>query len=79
MAVQSPCGNTSASAVLTVNVPPCITNAPPSQTVAQGGNVTFTVGAGGTAPLSYQWTFNVTTQVGTGPDDRRQEIGSKIV
>ncbi len=38
--------------------PPSITLHPQSQTVAQAGNVTFTVTAAGTAPLSYQWRFN---------------------
>jgi uncharacterized protein YpmS len=54
---------TSAVAVLTVNVPtsaPFITNQPAAQAAAIGSNVTFTVGAGGTAPLSYQWWFNAT-------------------
>ena len=31
---------------------------PQSQTVAEGSNALFTVIAGGTAPLSYQWHFN---------------------
>ena len=35
-----------------------ITVQPQSQTVATGSNVLFTVTAGGTAPLSYQWRFN---------------------
>lgn len=51
---------TSDAAVLVVNeVPsaPVITVQPVSQTVALGANVTFTVGATGTAPLSYQWNF----------------------
>jgi hypothetical protein len=34
---------------------PMITEHPQSQTVCQGGSVTFTVSATGTAPLSYQW------------------------
>ncbi|HXT41884.1 MAG TPA: immunoglobulin domain-containing protein [Candidatus Angelobacter sp.] len=34
---------------------PTITQQPISQTVAQGGTVTFTVVATGTPPLSYQW------------------------
>ena len=49
---------TSAAATLTVNstaVAPAITTQPASQTVNAGANVTFTVGASGTAPLSYQW------------------------
>src|SRR5690606_27748273 len=49
---------TSANAALTVNVPPSITTQPVSQTVNAGANVTFTVSASGTAPLSYQWRFN---------------------
>jgi hypothetical protein len=49
---------TSAAATLTVNVAasaPAITTQPASQTVSAGANVTFTVSATGTAPLSYQW------------------------
>ena len=49
---------TSAAATLTVNpavVAPAITTQPASQTVTAGANVTFTVAASGTAPLSYQW------------------------
>jgi Immunoglobulin domain len=37
--------------------PPAITTQPQSQTVSQGNNVTFSVTATGTAPLSYQWQF----------------------
>jgi GH25 family lysozyme M1 (1,4-beta-N-acetylmuramidase)/alpha-tubulin suppressor-like RCC1 family protein len=37
---------------------PGITNQPLSQTVMVGSNVTFTVGATGATPLSYQWRFN---------------------
>jgi beta-mannanase/fibronectin type 3 domain-containing protein len=40
------------------NTPPSITTQPRSQTVNVGANVTFSVGATGTAPLSYQWRFN---------------------
>lgn len=39
---------------------PFITTQPSSQTVTPGANVTFTVVAGGTTPLSYQWQFNGT-------------------
>jgi hypothetical protein len=49
---------TSAAATLTVNstgTAPTITTQPVSQTVSAGANVTFTVVASGTAPLSYQW------------------------
>jgi hypothetical protein len=35
--------------------PPSITTQPASQTVPAGSNVTFSVAATGTAPLSYQW------------------------
>jgi len=49
---------TSANAVLSVNVPPSITTQPSSQAVNPGSSVTFTVTASGTAPLTYQWTFN---------------------
>ena len=49
---------TSAGAVLTVNVPPSITTQPKSQSVKAGANVLFTAAATGTAPLSYQWSFN---------------------
>jgi hypothetical protein len=55
---------TSAAATLTVYVPPGITTQPLSQTVAAGQNVTFSVVAGGTAPLGYQWYFNGTTLSG---------------
>ena len=51
---------TSSNAVLTVNVPPTITAQPQSVTVTAGSNVTFTVTATGTLPLSYQWRFNGT-------------------
>jgi uncharacterized repeat protein (TIGR03803 family) len=37
---------------------PAITNQPLSQIVAAGGTVTFSVGAGGAAPLGYQWLSN---------------------
>ena len=40
--------------------PPSITSQPTNQTVVVGGTATFTVMAGGTLPLSYQWNFNGT-------------------
>jgi len=49
---------TSSAAVLTVNpapVAPSITQQPVSQTVTAGANVTLSVTATGTAPLTYQW------------------------
>jgi beta-glucanase (GH16 family) len=39
---------------------PYITNQPASQTVGVGGSASFSVGAVGTPPLTYQWQFNGT-------------------
>ncbi len=39
---------------------PVISNAPPSLNLSAGSAATFTVVAGGTPPLSYQWKFNGT-------------------
>lgn len=39
---------------------PIITNQPINQTASQGDSITFSVGADGTAPLSYQWRFDLT-------------------
>jgi uncharacterized repeat protein (TIGR02543 family) len=44
--------------------PPVITTQPASQTVSAGANVTFTVGADGSAPLSYQWLKNGAAMAG---------------
>jgi hypothetical protein len=49
---------TSATATLTIYVPPTITTQPLSQAMTQGQNASFSVVASGTAPLSYQWIFN---------------------
>jgi hypothetical protein len=48
--VSRPCGTstTSNTATLTVNIPPAITSQPSSQTICEGGNITFSVGATGT-------------------------------
>lgn len=46
---------TSGAAILTVNMPPTITSQPTSQTVTAGQAATFSVGATGTATLTYQW------------------------
>jgi hypothetical protein len=40
------------------NTPPFFTTQPQNQTISTGSNVMFTVVAGGTAPLSYQWQSN---------------------
>ena len=59
VAVGNPSGSvTSSVANLTIVVPPDITGQPQSQTVKEGTNLTFSVTATGTAPLSYQWRFN---------------------
>ncbi|MDA1273734.1 MAG: immunoglobulin domain-containing protein [Verrucomicrobia bacterium] len=48
----------SAPAKLTVNLGVKIVAQPQSLTVTNGSGAVFTVGASGTAPLSYQWRFN---------------------
>ena len=48
----------SSSAALTVLVPPSITAQPASTSAVAGSNVSFTVTASGTAPLTYQWQKN---------------------
>lgn len=40
------------------NVPPSITGQPQSATNGVGSTVAFSVSAGGSSPLSYQWRFN---------------------
>ena len=45
------------SFVVVVNTPASITRQPASQTVNPGVDVTFSVEAAGTPPLSYQWLF----------------------
>ncbi len=49
---------TSNAATLTVNAPPSISTQPASKTVIAGQTATFSVGATGTAPLTYQWKMN---------------------
>ena len=49
---------TSAIASLTVLLPPVILTQPASASISAGSNVSFTVTASGTAPLSYQWLKN---------------------
>jgi Putative Ig domain/Immunoglobulin domain/Immunoglobulin I-set domain len=44
--------------VLSLFVPPSITAQPYMSTVSAGSSVTFTVGASGTPPLTYQWLLN---------------------
>ena len=61
--VSNTFGSVSANATLTVTnppsgTPPAITGQPESQTVNVGTNVTFTVAAIGSTPLTWQWLFN---------------------
>ena len=59
--VTNSAGSQSASATLTVNaaaVGPTISGQPQSLTVTNAGAASFSVVAGGTAPLSYQWLKN---------------------
>jgi sugar lactone lactonase YvrE len=55
---------TSSVAVLTVLLPPQITNQPQSQFIIVGQNASFSIGAFGTSPLAYQWQFNGTNLSG---------------
>jgi len=55
---------TSLVATLTVLVPPSITNQPQSLSVIIGNSADFSVVAGGTAPLSFQWRRSGTNLVG---------------
>jgi hypothetical protein len=63
-------GNTTSSAPRTVNVAnsgataPSITSQPQNATVSVGQTATFSVGAAGSAPLSYQWQRNGTNIIG---------------
>ena len=50
-----PAANYSFSFVTAAPVAPGITTQPAPQTVAAGANASFTVGASGTAPFTYQW------------------------
>jgi len=54
---------TSTQAVLTVLQPPGITTQPQSQSVMISNSVMFSVGATGTAPLSYQWYYNTNISI----------------
>ncbi|HTS16353.1 MAG TPA: immunoglobulin domain-containing protein [Verrucomicrobiae bacterium] len=47
--------------VTNIETPPFITTQPQPQTAAQGQTVTFSVVAGGSVPLYYQWFFNDVT------------------
>ena len=57
--VNAPCGVQDANVLVVVNGSVCnaalITTQPASATISTGASVTLTVGASGTAPLTYQW------------------------
>jgi pectate lyase len=55
---------TSSVATLAVLGSPVITAQPQNQSIALSNTATFTVIAGGIAPLTYQWMFNTNTPVG---------------
>jgi hypothetical protein len=60
---------TTAVAVLTVSLPASLTQQPQSLTTNVGATVTFAGGAGGTAPLSFQWQFDGTNISGATDAD----------
>jgi hypothetical protein len=53
--VSGACGTVTRSATLTVNTAPSVTLNPVSQTVTNGGNVTFTAAANGSPAPTVQW------------------------
>ncbi len=55
---------TSQVATLTVYVAPGIQSQPTNLTVIQGSNASFTVAPTGSAPFSYQWSFNTNSLPG---------------
>jgi hypothetical protein len=63
--IRSPSGSvTSQVATLTVAAPPVVIIQPASQDILAGGNVTFSVSAAGSPPLSYAWLSNSTAVAG---------------
>ena len=57
-------GLTSEPATLTVLEPPSIASEPSDFVATNGASASFTVAATGTEPLTYQWFFNQTNQLG---------------
>ena len=54
--VTNDCGLVQSSvAIVTIDLAPAVTLDPISQTVCEGGEVTFSIAADGTAPFTYQW------------------------
>ena len=62
-----------------VGVAPAITNQPADQTIAAGETATFTVGAGGTDPLSYQWYFNTNTLLGGAASGSLEIVNAQTI
>ena len=60
---------TSAVAFLVVNLPPSIAVQPQAQSVEAGRDAAFSVAAGGTEPLQYQWRFHGTNLFGATASD----------
>ena len=56
--VTNAVSSVTSSVALYVDGPPFVITPPTSQVLAAGGAATFTVTAGGAAPLAYQWYFN---------------------
>ncbi len=52
-------GSQSSQVTQTVDALPAVTNQPTDQTVASGGNVSFTAAASGTPAPTVQWYFNM--------------------
>ena len=62
VAITNSAGATNSSfALLTVLLPPVLTNNPVGGTNVAGGGASLSVAAGGSAPLKYQWYFNTNT------------------
>ncbi|MGC8885867.1 MAG: immunoglobulin domain-containing protein [Verrucomicrobiia bacterium] len=53
----------SSNAVVTVLYPPMITNQPRSVIATLGAEVEFSVGVSGSAPLTFQWWYNLTNRL----------------
>ncbi len=57
---------------------PAIVSQPQNQTVTNGANVTFSVSTSGTPPLSYQWQFTPTSDVGINGTNLPGAVSSNL-